>query len=238
MKLFRMMSKIHLWLGIFVGGQVMLWLLSGLVMVIVPIEEVRGEHLRTPEPRESIAWVGETLPLPEILSSAGTEVLSARTGTLAGEPVWRLETADGPLMMDARTGESLSPVPEALALSIAQARQSGLGEVISQEWLDTPPREAGLGVPAWRIDFEAGEDTPPTTFYINSQTGELRAVRTTMWRVFDFFWSLHIMDWSTRENFNSWWIKVTSIIALIFGITGVVLAVQRMQWKFWPSTRR
>ena len=47
MPIFRFMSQIHLWLGVIVGAQVMLWLISGLFMVLWPIETVRGEHLRT-----------------------------------------------------------------------------------------------------------------------------------------------------------------------------------------------
>ena len=67
--------------------------------------------------------------------------------------------------------------------------------------------------------------------------GELRAVRTTLWRVYDVFWGLHIMDWSTRENFNSWWIKATSVLAILFGLAGVVLTVYRIRWMLRPKRR-
>jgi len=234
MKTFRLMSQIHLWLGAAFGVQVMLWLISGLAMVVIPIEEIRGEHLRHGEIERAIDWTGETLPLATIVQDQDADIVSARTGWLAGEPVWRLETTSGPLMVDARTGAGLSPVSEALARDIAVARQAGLGEIRAISWLEEPPREAGLSIPAWQIEFSPGESTPPTTFYINGQTGELRAVRTHAWRIYDFFWGVHIMDWSTRENFNSWWIKVTSIIALLFGLAGVYLTVFRL----WMMARR
>ena len=35
----------HIWLGWIVGIPMLVWTLSGLVMVARPIEEVRGEHL-------------------------------------------------------------------------------------------------------------------------------------------------------------------------------------------------
>jgi len=181
MKTFRLMSHIHLWLGAAFGVQVMLWLISGLAMVVIPIEEIRGEHLRHAETDRAIDWTGETLPLATIIERQEADVLSARTGWLADEPVWRLETANGPLMVDADSGASLSPVSETLARDIALTRQAGLGEVSAVRWLAEPPREAGLAIPAWQIEFAPGETTPATTFYINSQTGELRAVRTTAW---------------------------------------------------------
>ncbi|MAC39923.1 MAG: hypothetical protein CMF76_05450 [Maricaulis sp.] len=234
MKYFRLMSQIHLWLGIAIGIQVMLWLISGLVMVLWPIETVRGEHLRHAEAEMAIDWTGEALPLSAILADQDTAVLSARTGRLAGRAVWRLETAEGPQMVDARTGEDLTPVDEDLAREIALERYAGRGALTEQVRIETPPREAGLAVPAWRFEF-GPED--PATLYINSRTGELRAVRTTLWRVYDVFWGLHIMDWSTRENFNSWWIKATSVLAILFGLAGVVLTVYRIRWMLRPKRR-
>ena len=227
MRLFRLMSQVHLWLGIAVGVQVMLWLISGLIMVLWPIETVRGEHLRTEETAAAIDWAGDALPLDEIVNGQTSNVLSARTGILAGRPVWRLETADGPEMIDARTGRDLTPIDGTLAREIALARYAGAGDLADQSLVETPPREAGLAVPAWRFQFGPAD---PATLYINSRTGELRAVRTTLWRVYDVFWGVHIMDWSTRENFNSWWIKATSIVAIAFGLAGVVLTVYRIRW--------
>jgi hypothetical protein len=212
MKLFRLMGQIHLWLGVAFGVQVMLWLISGLVMVIIPIEEIRGEHLRHEVSERAIDWSDGALPLASIINAQTSEVVSARTGWLAGQPVWQLETGDGPVMIDARSGDSLSPISAELARNIALARQNGLGEISAISRIATPP----------------------VTFYINSQTGELRAVRTTAWRVYDVFWGIHIMDWSSRENFNSWWIKVTSIIAILFGLAGVYLTVHRL----WMMGRR
>lgn len=234
MKIFRLMSQVHLWLGIAIGVQVMLWLISGLMMVLWPIETVRGEHLRHAEAESAIDWAGDALPLATILASQDTAVMSARTGRLAGRPVWRLETAEGPQMVDARTGEDLTPVDENLAREIALERYAGRGALTEQVRIETPPREASLTVPAWRFEF-GPED--PATLYINSRTGELRAVRTTLWRVYDVFWGLHIMDWSTRENFNSWWIKATSVLAILFGLAGVVLTVYRIRWMLRPKRR-
>ena len=39
-------AKWHIWLGWLVGFPILMWTVTGLVMVIKPIEEVRGNHLR------------------------------------------------------------------------------------------------------------------------------------------------------------------------------------------------
>lgn len=137
-------------------------------------------------------------------------------------------------MVDVVTGADLTPIDVGLAQAIALSRYAGSGELTDQRLIETPPREAGLSVPAWRFEFGPRD---PATFYINSRTGELRAVRTTLWRVYDVFWGIHIMDWSTRENFNSWWIRITAVLAILFGLAGVVLTLYRIRWMLRARRR-
>ena len=40
------LAKWHIWLGWLIGVPLLMWTLTGLVMVSRPIDEVRGEHLR------------------------------------------------------------------------------------------------------------------------------------------------------------------------------------------------
>jgi len=42
----RRLAKWHIWLGWLVGVPLVMWTLTGLVMVSRPIETVRGDHLR------------------------------------------------------------------------------------------------------------------------------------------------------------------------------------------------
>ena len=44
---YRSLHKWHIWLGWLVGVPLILWTASGLFMVARPIDEVRGEHLRS-----------------------------------------------------------------------------------------------------------------------------------------------------------------------------------------------
>ena len=45
-KVMRLFAKWHIWLGWLIGVPLIIWTLTGLVMVSRPIEEVRGTHLR------------------------------------------------------------------------------------------------------------------------------------------------------------------------------------------------
>ena len=62
----------HIWLGWLVAVPVVLWTVSGLVMVLKPIEEVRGEHLRIEHRAEPLPDATLTLPQPAMVGA--TEV--------------------------------------------------------------------------------------------------------------------------------------------------------------------
>ena len=42
----RLNTRVHKLLGLVVGAQLLLWTVSGLFFTLIPIEQVRGEHLR------------------------------------------------------------------------------------------------------------------------------------------------------------------------------------------------
>ncbi|MFT6661534.1 MAG: exosortase/archaeosortase [Maricaulis maris] len=55
------------------------------------------------------------------------------------------------------------------------------------------------------------------------------ARRNDTWRVFDFFWMLHIMDYEERENFNNPLLITASVFALVTVLAGLLLLVLRLQ---------
>ena len=38
-------SRLHKWLALFIGAQLLIWFASGALMSFLPIDKVRGEHL-------------------------------------------------------------------------------------------------------------------------------------------------------------------------------------------------
>ena len=109
----RTVRWLHLWTGVFVGIQIILWVVSGLVMVARPLEEVRGTTLRK-EPAALSVPAG----LPAL---QGVEKLEL--GSLLGKPVWKLTDKIGKRLLDA----SGQPI----AISAAQA---DIGAVRTPWW--------------------------------------------------------------------------------------------------------
>ncbi len=226
-RLTSLFRRLHNILGLIVGAQVLLWVASGLFFSLRPIEEVRGEHLRSGA-HEMMAGLPDNLaPVNAILAAGGEPVMQMSLKPWLGRTVWEIETHSGKALYDAQTGEALSPLKEDQARRIAEGGWAGDGNLTAMALIDPAPREAGRGAgrAMWRASFD-GPDT--ATFWIDPQAGDIAAVRTGWWRTFDLFWGLHIMDWTNRETISSWWMKLFAFGALVLTLAGLWLVVDRL----------
>jgi hypothetical protein len=152
---------------------------------------------------------------------------------VGGHAVAEVTSAKGIKLFDAATAVSLPPIDAKQATAIAKAawKSPVKPNVTASRVADESPEYRGA-LPAWRIAFG---DPDATSVFVAADTGRITAVRTGTWRIYDFFWSLHIMDWKNHENFNTPWLLAFAIGGLIFGIAGTVLLF--MRWPFRGKRR-
>ena len=222
----RFVRKLHLWLGIAIGVQLGLWLVSGLFITLFPIDTVRGAHLRA-EITPTTLQVDEALLSPSDLLQRVPSAETIMLQSLGDRLVYRIQAGGETLVRSAVTGEPIGPLSRDQAERIAHLNYAGDGLLGRSVFFETdPPREYGRAGPVWRVEFDKPDSD---SFYVDATTGEVKAVRTGLWRVFDLMWGLHIMDWSSRENFNSWWIKATATVAVVFFLSGLCLVILRLR---------
>jgi len=108
------------------------------------------------------------------------------------------------------------------AARIASDRLLAEGEIESVDWVT----ESGSGgevrgrrLPLWRVSFSVPETL---NLYIDPWTGDIVARRTTRWRIFDFLWMLHIMDFDEREDFNTPLLQVAAALGFLIAMTGLI----------------
>jgi uncharacterized membrane protein YkoI len=192
----------------------------------VPIETVRGEHnirkVEAPDLRDSDV---KGFPAQALKSLTG-KVSRVELVHVDGRPVWRVDVDGKPAaMVDDRSGEVLSPLSEAAATRIATADFAGMGKIVSATLLESnPPIEYRGDLPVWQFSFD---DPDSTNLYVSPLSGKVVARRSSTWRVYDFLWSLHIMDYRDREDFNNWLVVMSAAVALILTISGMVILVYR-----------
>ena len=211
---------IHKWLGLVVGLQVLGWVLGGVVMTAIPIERVRSEH-------HYAAYQPMPLPTSGILdlrgaaSAAGVEAVEATLKTTLRGTVWVLKDADGKThTVNAITGRHMAPLSEGEARLLAGSVYQGKGRPVVVRSYREAPQEAGKTGPLWRVDFD---DAERTAFYLSPDTGEVVSKRSNVWRFYDFFWRIHILDFRTGDNFNHPLIIAAAVLSLPMAIAGLVL---------------
>ena len=84
----------------------------------------------------------------------------------------------------------------------------------------------GRRLPLWRVVY-SGPDS--LNVYVDAWSGEVVARRTQGWRIFDFLWMLHIMDFSERDDFNTPLLQISALLGLVLALSGLV---------YWGMTTR
>lgn len=227
MALLRWTVRIHKWLALIVGIQIILWVAGGFGMSLLPIEKVRGEHNMAAVEPAALPVDGLITPQAAARSAGIEAVQSVTLNAWMDRAVYRITPLAGAIVMvDATEGAVLSPIDEATARAVALADHIGEPEVLSAELLIEPPREYGRPGPVWQIVLDDGEGTRS---YVSPATGEVVTRRNDRWRLFDFLWMLHIMDYDEREDFNHPLLISAGALALMTVLAGLVLLVLRLQ---------
>jgi hypothetical protein len=224
-RLARRIAGLHKWLGLVVGVQLVVWTLTGLFFTVFSITHVRGEHLVHPPSADIVDVSRVKLSTIDALRAvAEDKPQRVILRSLAGEPVYEVRADIGVFLVSAETGQILSPVSEEVARAVASEAWAGEDEPVSVEMIEDAPIESGVQGAVWAARF-AGEGRP--VVYVNAATGERAAVRTDLWRAYDFLWSLHIMDYRERSNFNHPLIIAAATLALTTVLFGVALLLHR-----------
>lgn len=217
--------RLHKILGLVVAIQLLLWTVSGLFFTVFAIEQVRGDDMYVKPEATAVDLSRVNITLEQALDEAAEDrPVTATLRNLGADPVYEIRAAIGVFLVSAESGRIVSPIQEERARDILTASWKGEGALQSVELLDEAPRETGQTGRIWAGRFE-GDGNP--TLYVNATTGAVGPVRTDLWRTYDFLWSLHIMDYEDRENFNHPLIIAASILGLSVTLLGVILLIQR-----------
>lgn len=220
-----LVQRIHLWAGLILGVQVLLWMASGLVMSMFPIDLVHGETSAYSAPLQPLET--ETYASPGGIIAQADGATSVELKRFLGRPVYVTRGPGGSAaIFDASSGEKLTPLSEGYVRRIAKQDYVGEGEIARAALVSFPPHEYRGETPVWRVDID---DKLHTRLYISPDSGEVRARRNEIWRLYDFFWMLHIMDYKDRENFNNPLVITAAATGLVFALSGLVIVILRLK---------
>jgi hypothetical protein len=232
---------------VFIGLQFVLWTAGGLYFSWTNLKEIHGDHLRN-EHEHAFDFkqplISPQAALNNLRSSGRTEaVTTIRVVELFGDLFYEIgyRTPDNEeefIVAHAVTGEIRSSITEQEAEKIATQALATPFKMKSMTYLTKENvsshheyREKPL--PAWAVTFESPENL---TVYLSAQTGQIGAFRTGNWRIFDFLWMMHTMDFQARDNINNYLLRGFSILGIVTILSGFCLFF--VSSKFWRGVIR
>ena len=203
----------HKYLSFFISLQLFLWTISGIYFAFNKIELVRGEQYRLTESflvnfnevnfsRSDVYQIRAIKRLDEIIfvvdASKGTEYLNA-----LGTPLSKLSKSE--VFEIVSSSSTLEPI------DLEEISESSKGSEFR-----------GRDLPLYKV-ISLNDKGKKINLYLNVFSGEITAVRSLQWRIWDLMWGFHIMDWQTRDRINNIFLKIFSILALLSSISGILL---------------
>lgn len=214
-----MIRLFHKYLSLVISIQLLLWTVSGIYFAFNKIELVRGEQYL-------IEQNVSKLNLKEVESSfSGKNVNFVRR---LDEWIIKVETDSGFSYTDLQ-GQNLDELNSEEVREVVR-QSTNLIPLMAQR-IDKPEIRAefrGRNLPIFKV---ATSTTDNINVYVDAFTGEVTAIRSDSWRIWDFLWGAHIIDYSERENINNFLIKILSILALISSLSGIVLFFKTLKFK-------
>ncbi len=222
--------KIHRRLSLILGIQFLFWTVSGAYFSLVHLKKVRGED-RLVDQSKPLLPLDSVVAPPANLLRLEADLLEIK---LRRNDQDRLvyEAYREPkvpfAVFDALNGERLPQRTSQEIVAIAMADSHGDHAIESVLLLEEAPAEYKGPLPVYQVSIKDGR---ATRLYLSPISGQVLSRRNRYWRVFDFLWMLHIMDFDQRENFNNPLLRVTATVSILVSLSGFLLWATSRRWR-------
>lgn len=214
--------KLHKWLTLLIGAQLIVWLVTGTLISFIDQVEVSGNKTRQSVPVQRSGDPQEALFPTHKLSIAPELIRSIALTRILQRPVYRIEQDGRTSLFDASTGSEFR-IDKRKAEAIARESYKGDGEITGSELIELGSDEVRDFVgPIWRVNTN---DSLATRVYVSPDDGRVLAHRNSQWKLVDFLLMLHFMDYAREDSFNNWQIITVGFGTLWIAISGVLLVL-------------
>lgn len=222
----RLLILLHRYVGLFIGLVIVLWCLSGFVMMYVQYPEYsRAEQLADLEPLD----VGSCCMLPDAWS-ADFPLGNAQVELFLGEPVLRITSGRDTRTIDLATGRATDRINEKTARSVvarhAERPVRFLGQIERDQWTVA----GGYNAHRPLYHFAIADDVK-TELYVSGVTGQLVLATTGKERFWN--WLGSVIHWiyptQLRRHVGAWSQTVIwlSIAGIVLTVTGIYVGIAR-----------
>jgi hypothetical protein len=190
-----------------------LWTISGIYFAFNKIELVRGEQYR----------LTESFPINfDEVKFSRSDVQQVKAINRLGEIIFVVSGNQGIEYLDP-FGTPINKLNKNEVFEIVSS-SSTLKPIDLEEITESSKGSEfrGRDLPLYKVTSLNDKDKK-INLYLNVFSGEITAVRSLQWRIWDLMWGFHIMDWQTRDKINNIFLQIFSILALVSSISGIML---------------
>ncbi|MEN8789761.1 MAG: PepSY domain-containing protein [Flavobacteriaceae bacterium] len=212
----KKIRKTHRYLGLFLGVQFLLWTISGLYFSWTDIDDIHGDHFKNMEYQPT--RFTELIAPTDLKHSEG--IISIALRDINGVPFYWINKSK---LYNAVNGTPKSRINEKEALYVADTHMKKGLEVANISLIDEVSQHHEYReklLPAYVISYKGNDNLKA---YVSVVDGKFQTVRHSSWRIFDFLWMTHTMDYQGRDNFNTTVLRVFSFMGLITVLSGFTL---------------
>lgn len=219
-------------MGVLLGIQFLFWTLGGLYFSWSNMDEIHGDHQKADiRPISGNIELSDIAVVLQKLKAKDTVnyIFDTRLVQILDKPTYQIiysqehDWGKRVQLADAVSGELREGLTKEEAVKVAENALSVSANVKSVEYLTSTNghheyREQPL--PAFAVTFDLPSNT---TVYVASEFGTVQKFRNNKWRVFDFLWMMHTMDYQARDNLSNWLLRAFSVAGLLTIISGFAL---------------
>ncbi|WP_444998042.1 hypothetical protein [Aliikangiella sp. IMCC44359] len=225
-----LLRKAHRYIALIVGVQLLFWSVGGFYFTLFPISEIHGSHLKSMPVKFDWSRIEGVMTLEELNSYLSShhfnlkDIKQVNLTTFIQKLLYKVEFDTGNILwIDALLKDKLEKMTLSEIKEYSQTIVKNAGSPVEINWItnvNETHEYRGKRLPVYQVIFD-GKDN--LHLYVDGYSGEIMSMRTNKWRVFDFMWMLHVMDYETRDNFGHWVLRLFSFLAVVTSLTGLFL---------------
>ncbi|MGZ9899754.1 PepSY domain-containing protein [Shewanella gaetbuli] len=231
-------KKIHKWMSVIVGLQLIIWLITGLFFNLMDHQKAAGRlHYSAPATQQIVNY--QNLIEPKQILHQYPDVVELTTTVILNQPYYLLNVNKGLYahfandyrLVNAQTGQ-IAELTETMVNHIALATllldEAESAATIINTQLLYPPIADFLKQqnPTWQVLINNDAET---RIYIEAVSGRVIGHSDKHKQFADVFFMLHFMDYAQVGSFNNWPMIAMSFFVLWLSISGFFLVVTSLR---------
>lgn len=223
--------KIHRYFGVIIGIQFLFWTLGGLFFAWSDMDQIHSDPYKAESNyfNNSIGLSSPQITINDLNKEYNNfYIKNLELINVLDSPVYRFLILNSEnkeskyILADARTGKIRSVLSKEESIKLAKsafAFDSPISEVneLNDDNINNHHEYRGGILPAYAISFDHNSGV---TLYVSPEMAKVVTYRNSNWRIFDFLWMMHTMDYSGRDNFGNYLLRFMAILGLITILSG------------------